>query len=56
MSGAPMLHDAAAENRRIRDNRYPGCTCPPWRYHPAHPKPTNPACPRHGSEHHDDQL
>ena len=31
-----------------RTNTYPGCTCPPWRYHPAHPKPTNPTCRKHG--------
>ena len=29
-------------------NRYPGCCCPAWRYHPRHPKPTNPDCPEHG--------
>jgi len=34
-----------------RTNTYPGCTCPPWRYHPAHPKPTNPTCPKHGENH-----
>lgn len=31
-----------------RTNRYTGCTCPPWRYNPRHPKPTNPDCPEHG--------
>ena len=31
-------------------NRYPGCTCPPWRYNPMYPKPTNPDCPRHGEQ------
>jgi len=31
-----------------RTNTYPGCTCPAWRYNPAHPKPTNPLCPKHG--------
>lgn len=25
----------------------PGCNCPPWRYHPAHTRPTNPECPKH---------
>jgi hypothetical protein len=29
-------------------NRYPGCTCPAWRYHPRYPKPTNPDCTTHG--------
>jgi hypothetical protein len=32
-------------------NRYPGCICPPWRYNPAHPKPTDPNCPKHGETH-----
>ncbi|MFJ4286628.1 hypothetical protein ACIPY0_13400 [Paenarthrobacter nicotinovorans] len=31
-----------------RTNTYPGCTCPPWRYNPRHPKPTTPDCPQHG--------
>lgn len=31
-----------------RTNTYAGCTCPPWRYNPRLPKPTNPACPKHG--------
>jgi hypothetical protein len=29
-------------------NRNPGCICPPWRYHPRHPKPTDPDCREHG--------
>ena len=33
-----------------RTNTYPGCTCPAWRYNPAHPKPTNPECPKHGEQ------
>lgn len=32
-----------------KTNRYPGCTCPPWRYHPRYPKPTDPDCPEHGN-------
>jgi len=32
-----------------RTNTYPGCTCPPWRYNPAQPKPTNPECEKHGN-------
>jgi hypothetical protein len=31
-----------------RTNTYPGCTCPPWRYNPMYPKPTNPECEKHG--------
>jgi hypothetical protein len=31
-----------------RTNTYPGCTCPPARYNPRHPKPTNPECETHG--------
>ena len=31
-------------------NTYPGCTCPPWRYSPMYPKPTNPECPKHGEQ------
>lgn len=31
-----------------RTNTYQGCTCPPWRYHPKYPKPTNPGCAEHG--------
>lgn len=31
-----------------RTNRYPGCSCPAWRYSPKHPKPTNPLCEIHG--------
>ena len=33
-----------------RTNRYAGCTCPPWRYSPRHPKPTNPDCQQHGAD------
>lgn len=29
-------------------NTYPGCSCPAWRYNPAHPKPTNTQCQMHG--------
>ncbi|MEO5317611.1 hypothetical protein PV761_03320 [Arthrobacter sp. CC3] len=36
-----------------RTNQYPGCCCPPWRYNPRHPKPTNPDCPQHGTEEQD---
>lgn len=32
-----------------KTNRYPGCTCPEWRYHPRYPKPTDPDCAEHGS-------
>jgi hypothetical protein len=32
-----------------RTNRYAGCTCPPARYSPRHPKPTNADCPTHGN-------
>lgn len=28
----------------------PGCTCPDWRYHPPTPRPTNPDCPKHGTD------
>lgn len=38
----------AMANGRSRRHPTPGCTCPPWRYHPRHPKPTNPDCPTHG--------
>lgn len=37
-----------------RTNTYPGCTCPPARYNPRHPKPTNPDCPTHGEPHEPD--
>lgn len=26
------------------------CACPPWRYNPRQPKPTNPDCRVHGEE------
>ncbi|QWY84250.1 hypothetical protein QEO77_gp53 [Arthrobacter phage Zaheer] len=29
-------------------NTYPDCKCPPWRYNPRHPRPTNPDCQIHG--------
>jgi len=31
-----------------RTNIYAGCTCPPARYNPKQPKPTNLNCPTHG--------
>lgn len=31
-----------------RDNPNPGCSCPPWRYNPRFPRPTNPECLKHG--------
>ena len=43
-----MDHDSAKENWSRATNRYPGCTCPTWRYNPRHPKPTNPDCSKHG--------
>lgn len=44
----PMDHDYRKENWLRGNNKTPGCTCPPWRYTPRHPKPTNPGCPTHG--------
>ena len=34
-------------------NRYPGCSCPPFRYSPAHihKRITNPECEKHGDKH-----
>jgi hypothetical protein len=29
-------------------NSYAGCSCPPWRYNPRFPHPTNPDCELHG--------
>lgn len=48
-----MDHDRAKENWSRATNRYAGCTCPPWRYSPAHnhKRPTNPDCKEHGSHH-----
>jgi len=43
-----MDHDCDKENWSRSTNRYPGCTCPPWRYNPRHPKSTNPECETHG--------
>jgi hypothetical protein len=34
-----------------RTNTYAGCTCPPWRYNPRQPKPTNADCSEHGTNH-----
>lgn len=48
MSGHPVVGTGAESFWHRRTNTYPGCTCPPWRYSPAHPKPTNPECPTHG--------
>lgn len=31
-----------------RTNSYAGCSCPPWRYNPRFPHPTNPDCQLHG--------
>lgn len=33
---------------RRKDNRYPNCSCPDWRYCPWMTRPTDPACPTHG--------
>jgi len=33
-----------------RTNTYNGCTCPPARYNPKQPKPTNPQCKEHGDQ------
>lgn len=45
-------HDAVAlgaeSHWHRRTNRYPGCSCPEWRYHPLYPKPTDPDCSEHG--------
>jgi hypothetical protein len=43
-----MDHDCDKENWSRPTNRYARCTCPPWRYNPRHPKPTNPECETHG--------
>jgi hypothetical protein len=32
-----------------KTNQYANCTCPPARYNPTKPKPTNPDCPTHGN-------
>lgn len=39
---------AGDDGRKKPDNRYPGCTCPSWRYCPWKKRPTNPDCPEHG--------
>ena len=44
-----MDHDQAKENWARGANRVPGCSCPPWRYSPRHPKPSAPDCPQHGT-------
>ncbi|SDK80597.1 hypothetical protein SAMN04487913_103239 [Arthrobacter sp. ok362] len=45
----PLVVGTGAESFwHRRTNTYPGCTCPPWRYNPRYPKPTNPECPQHG--------
>lgn len=33
-----------------KDNRYPDCSCQPWRYSPSHShlRPSDPGCPEHG--------
>ena len=33
-----------------RTNTYADCTCPPSRYSPTQPRPTNPDCPTHGNK------
>jgi len=43
-----MDHDQARENWSRGNNKQPGCNCPPWRYSPVHPRPTNPECKIHG--------
>lgn len=43
-----MDHDRVKENWSRVTNRYPGCSCLPWRYSPRHPRPTDPDCPQHG--------
>lgn len=44
-----MDHDDAKENWTRHTNTYPNCTCPPWRYNPQHPKPTDEHCETHGT-------
>jgi len=43
-----MDHDRAKENWSRGNNKTPGCSCPPWRYNPRYPRPTNPDCKIHG--------
>jgi hypothetical protein len=43
-----VVGTGAASFWNRRTNSYPGCSCPPWRYHPRYPKPTNPDCQLHG--------
>jgi hypothetical protein len=42
--------DGVAIGTKRRDNRYPGCTCPSWRYCPWMKRPTDPHCPEHGDK------
>ena len=44
----PDVGTGAASFWNRRTNTYVGCSCEPWRYNPAQPKPTNPLCPQHG--------
>lgn len=46
----PDVGTGAASFWARRTNSYPGCSCPPWRYNPRHPKPTNPDCLEHGAK------
>jgi len=48
-----MDHDNDRENWSRPTNRYPGCSCPPWRYSPQHNhnRPTSPDCREHGGAH-----
>jgi hypothetical protein len=45
-----MDHDDRKENWSRTTNHYPGCSCPPFRYSPAHmhKRLTNPDCQIHG--------
>lgn len=44
----PDVGTGAASFWHRPTNRYAGCTCPPWRYNPSQPKPTDPNCKKHG--------
>ena len=48
-----MDHDHQKENWSRTTNHYPGCSCPPFRYSPAHihKRTTNPDCEKHGDNH-----
>jgi len=48
MSEHPVVGTGSESFWHRRTNTYPGCTCPPWRYNPAQPKPTDPDCAKHG--------